>query len=106
MAILLALFFDALAVILKIGLAALKGVEELLFFGAQRLQLIGNGSGFAPIARRISRDRLGFKIGDEERFAGFVFRILIFMVAQEFRVSSTCSEKNWAMKATAVMTRS
>jgi hypothetical protein len=49
---------------------------------------------------------LGFKIGDEERFAGFVFRILIFMVAQEFRVSSTCSEKNWAMKATAVMTRS
>jgi hypothetical protein len=105
MAVLLALFFDALAVVLEIGLAAHERIEQLLLFGLELLDLLGerNVTGGELRGFRVRRCCGGCGRVRDTWLGTFFFFVMRW---QECQLPSWFSEKNWAMKATAVITRS
>ena len=100
MTVLLALSLDALAVVIKIRLTADKRVHQLLFVGQELGDLIGD---------RLSGWACGAVVFDGVSAGGRIL-VAIFVVllafAHGFFGSSEFSEKNCAMNATAVITRS
>ena len=98
MTFLMALLLHALAEILEIRLAADECIHQLLLFGEE----------FPKFIRRRRIDELRNRLGSLLVIRGRQVRIhiLAFVFAHGFFVSSEFSEKNCAMKATAVITRS
>ena len=101
-ALMMAFFLDAPAIVFIIGLAADQRVHQLLLFNEKLLNLVGE----LQIGRAGRIGDGGIRNGGGSGSSLGVPHGLVFFVTHESFDSSEGSEKNWAMKATAVMTRS
>jgi len=103
MAVVMALLFDSLAIVLEIRLAPDKRFRQLLLFSLKLLNLLGESS---PVS--LGHPTIAFRCGRIDRLYSFRVSFLLLMAVRrhEIQFPVWSSEKNCAIKATAVITRS
>ena len=106
MALLMPFLFDALAIILEIRLAADEHIRQFLLLGHGAPRICSASAGLRGRAGDGLRRRFGRVVAALLRILVPIFPGLFVVGGHESRFSSESSEKNCAIKATAVITRS